>query len=38
MIRFTMLAVALLTLVGASSARGQDTDEVKRLKEKIELL
>ncbi len=38
MIRFTMLAVALLTLVGASSARGQDTDEVTRLKEKIELL
>ncbi len=38
MVRFTMLAVALLVLTGASNARGQDTDEVKRLKEKVELL
>ena len=38
MVRFPMLAVALLILAGASSARSQETDEVKRLKEKVELL
>ena len=38
MVRFTMLAVAILVLTGATNARGQDTDEVKRLKEKVELL
>ncbi|OWK39487.1 hypothetical protein FRUB_06050 [Fimbriiglobus ruber] len=30
--------MALFVLSGASNARGQDSDEVKRLKEKIELL
>ena len=38
MVRYTMLAVALLALTGASNARAQDTDETKRLKDKIELL
>lgn len=38
MLRFTMLAVAILPLAVASAARGQDTDEVKKLKGRIELL
>jgi hypothetical protein len=38
MFRFTMLAVTLLVFAGAPNARGQETDEVKRLKERIELL
>ena len=38
MIRFTMLAVALFVLTGASNVRSQDSDEVKRLKVKVELL
>ncbi|OWK35204.1 hypothetical protein [Fimbriiglobus ruber] len=38
MVRFTMLAVALLVLTGTSNARGQDTDEVKKLKKEVELL
>jgi hypothetical protein len=38
MIRFPVLALALLALTSASSARGQETDEVKRLKREIELL
>jgi len=33
-----MLAVAIMVLAGASNARGQDADEVKRLKKEIELL
>lgn len=38
MARLTILAMAMLILTGASTSHGQDTDEVKRLKEKIELL
>lgn len=36
--RFTLLAMALMLMIGASDARGQDADEVKRLKAQVELL
>jgi len=38
MLRFIMFVVVLLVLGGGSVARSQSTDEVKRLKEQIELL
>lgn len=38
MARFTMLAVALFTLAVETSARGQDSDQVKLLKKEIETL
>ncbi len=38
MVRFTLLGVALLIVVGASDARGQEPAEVKRLEKEIELL
>lgn len=38
MIRLALLAVSLVVLPGASGVRGQDTEEVKKLKERIELL
>lgn len=38
MYRFTILLTSLLMVAGTTSVRGQDIDEVKRLKERIELL
>ena len=38
MIRYSLLTVALVILVSGSNIRGQDSDEVKRLKERNELL
>ncbi len=38
MIRFTMVAAVLLAAAGASVARGQDADEVAKLKREVELL
>jgi hypothetical protein len=38
MVRFTVLAMALLVVAGVPGARAQDADEVKRLKARIELL
>jgi hypothetical protein len=38
MARFMLLLPAIFALTGASNARGEDTEEVKRLKEKVELL
>jgi hypothetical protein len=38
MVRFALLAVALVLVAGAPDVRGQDSDEVKRLKKEIESL